>query len=191
MTGKSLARYFYVFPAEAARYGVAISPEGCPIWPAGDLKFEQAIRQWKRFEFQLTRSATGEPPADFVSDNLGLEICSMRLRGIIDTMKHESDEIAWYPILIRDTRGFRHQYWVLHIPTVADVIDPEHTVFNKANDPMSGVLKACISVRAVGQRRVFRIPWGATAWVVCESIRDAVVSNHCTGLELRKVLTSP
>lgn len=190
MNGGDKRKYFYMFRAN--RHGCAASPRDIPIWPVGDLPFEQVILQWKPFELTLKRMLKKKKnkdgvPADYVSSNLSLRICSSRLRAIVDALKNESDEVEWYPVYIKDEHGHRHEYFVLYLPKIAEVVDPQKTTYSADGSP----IRWCLSRGKVGERRVFRLSKYGISLVVSEEMKQAIVAAGCTGMTFGRVPTSP
>lgn len=118
-------------------------------------------------------------PTDYLANELGIRLCSSRLRDVIERGRAGADELQWLDAVVRDDRGSKIGYYVLHFPSVLDVLDPGETLF--ASDG-STVVRPAISLARAGAHAVFSYSRFGVAIVVAAEVRRAIVAAGCTGV---------
>jgi hypothetical protein len=137
------------------------------------------VERWATLELQVTSSE----PTDYLANNVGVRLCSARLRDAVELNRGADDELQWLEARVVDASGVEHEYFVLHLPLQPDVLDPQRTI--RAGGWF--VVKPVLSVVRVGSHRVLSFPGAATRLIVSETVKAAIVKEGCTGVDFSKV----
>lgn len=137
------------------------------------------VEGWVPLELEV-RSGV---PTDYLANNVGVRLCSERLKDALEQANSGADELQWLDATVLDAAGIGHRYYVLHFPTLPDVLDPERTITSRG----WFVVKPVIAESRVGQHRVFSFPGGTSRTVVTDQVREAVVRAGCTGVDFASV----
>ncbi|QLQ17016.1 MAG: hypothetical protein HZY73_16680 [Micropruina sp.] len=144
--------------------GLLAEPGRPDHWPPLDLTVDEGV------------------PTDYLANNLGVRLCSPRLRTILDQGAGPSDELQWLDAHVIDQHGSR-PYHVLHFPTVPDVLDRGHTIW--VDDEL--VVIPVIASGKVAHHRIFTIPGGGIRMIVANDVRLAIRAARCTGISFSRV----
>ena len=171
--------FFQMMYAEEEKYspaGVAYGPEdaGLFVVPRSGVP----VDRWRLLELALR---DGEF-TDYLANDMGVRLCSERLRACIEEVRRERDAVQWLEAGVSDTRQTR-QYHVLHFPI-------DYPVVNESKSIMAGpvVVKPVLLASGVRNRDIFALPNapGRTLFV-SETLKDAILEANCTGMGFTKV----
>ena len=148
--------------------------------PVGDGLLAEPGRpdHWPRLDLTVDEGV----PTDYLANNLGVRLCSPRLRAILDQAAGPADELQWLDARVIDEHGSR-PYHVLHFPTVPDVLDRERTIW--VDDEL--VVMPVIASGKVADHRIFTIPGGGGRIIVANDVRLAIRAARCTGITFSRV----
>jgi hypothetical protein len=118
-------------------------------------------------------------PTDYLANELGIRLCSAKLRDLIESARAEADELQWLDAVVHDDSGSHISYFVPHFPSALDVLDPDETLF--APDG-STVVRPAISLARADSHVVFSYSPFGVAMVVAAELRRAIVAAGCTGV---------
>ena len=118
-------------------------------------------------------------PTDFLANDLGIRLCSAKLRDIIETSRNDADHVQWLDAVVCDGNGSSADYFVPHFPSPFDVLDPDDTLF--AADGVT-VVRPLISLERAGLHTVFTYTPYGVAVVIAADVRRKIVSSACTGI---------
>lgn len=122
--------------------------------------------------------------SDYLANDAGVRLCSPLLRDIIDEKRGEKDHVQWLDALVINGAGGRHDYFVLHLETVPDVLDLDRSI--KASDQF--IVKPVVSrLRAEGHH-VFGFAGATTRLIVSRELKTAI-GRSCTGVDFAPVAT--
>jgi len=125
----------------------------------------------------------GGAPRDFLANNVGVRLCSDRLRTAIEGAKSGSDELQWLQAEVLDELGNTHTFHVLHFPRLPDVLDADRTIKSRG----WFVVKPVLARGRVGLHRVFSFPGGVTRTIVAKNVREAIEQAGCSGIDFAPV----
>lgn len=137
------------------------------------------VEDWKPLEVVVREGS----PADYLANNVGVRLCSKRLRTAIDAASADADQLQWLDAQVIDESGNVRTYYVLHFPTLPDVLDPDRTIKSRG----WFVVKPVIARSRVGTHRVFSFPGGTSRMIVAEDVRKAIEKAGCTGVDFAAV----
>jgi len=122
---------------------------------------------------------------DLQADNLGLKLCSERLRAAVESASVPEDGLEWLPVSITDpASGETRQYFALHaLHHRWEVLDPERSIMAAPDS----VVKAVLRREEASKYRVLVVPGGSFRFCVAEEVRKAVKKAKCTGVGFSKV----
>lgn len=149
-----------------------------------DIENGHWIKDWTPVSFVLPK----EQWNDYQSNNKAWQLCSERLRELLDTLKTPSDVIAWLDASITDPlTGETAAYHLLYFPEPLslDILDHKRSIFNPKN-VRSPVVKPCFNRETLQEHNVFTYMGGYTPWFVSSDIRNAAINAELTGLELSR-----
>lgn len=131
----------------------------------------------------LELSVRGGGPTDYLANNLGVRLCSSLLRGVLEQQRGPEDDLQWLPAIVIDETGTRRPYFVLHLTSHPDVLDPQRTIWAKG----SFVVKPVLSRQKVDGHRVFSFPGASIRLVIAEPVKTAIQRAACTGVDFATV----
>jgi hypothetical protein len=113
---------------------------------------------------------------DYLPNNLGIRLCSVRMRDLIDVHLAPGDSVQWLPAEVVDIYGTGHDYFVLHIPGDDDVLNGSRSI-------MAGdfVVKPVIDVDKVKGRHMFRLPEAMLTVFVSAELKRVLSEAAITG----------
>jgi hypothetical protein len=138
------------------------------------------VTQWDRLE--LTTESTAL--TDYLANDLGVRLCSLRMREVVDACVGEANDIQWLEAVVTDPTGCVVPYWVLHVAAHHDVLDPARTITARGG---RFVVKPVIDTGRAEGHRVFAFPGASTRLVVSGDVRDALQTARCTGIDFAPV----
>ncbi len=118
-------------------------------------------------------------PTDYLANELGIRLCSAKLRDLIERARADADELQWLGAVVHDESGSRIDYFVPHFPSTPDVLDPGETLITSDG---STVVRPAISLARAGSHVVFSYSRFGVAVVVAAELRRAIVAAGCTGV---------
>jgi hypothetical protein len=134
-------------------------------------------------EWVEARLLVDREPTDYLANDLGVRLCSARLRQVIDEAKGPDDVLQWLPVDVVGPHGRHATYYVLHLVTHPDVLDRQLSIVGR----QGFVVRPVIDLRRVAAHRVFGFPGANTRLIVAESVRRAIETRSCTGIEFATV----
>jgi hypothetical protein len=163
--------------------------EGAPVaYGADDAGRDQVLEEpgevadWLPVELEVR----GGDPTDYLANNIGMRLCSARLRDVVEQQRGDGDQLQWLEVQVVDESGVKHRYFVLHVPTHPDVLDPRRTIW--AGE--SFVVKPVLSRDKLQGLRVFSFAGATTRLVVADVVRRAILDAGCTGVDFAKAPVS-
>ena len=113
---------------------------------------------------------------DYLPNNLGVRLCSGRMRDVIDRNHGPRDEIQWLAAEVADVFERSHDYFVLHLPGAEDALDEKRSI-------MVGdvVVKPVIDAKKVTGRSLLRVPGASLTLFVSDAVRRALLKAGMTG----------
>lgn len=171
--------FFQMLFAEEEEYrpaGVAYGPEEADllVLPMSGI----VVGRWSPVELSLRDGGF----ADYLANNMGLHLCSEKLRNMIEHVRPESDCVQWLDAIVSDTHESR-EYHVLHFPV-------DYLVVNESKSIMAGpmVVKPVLLASAVADRHIFTLPSSPGGrLLVSERLKDAILEANCTGMGFTRV----
>jgi hypothetical protein len=137
------------------------------------------VEGWQSIDLETTE---GEP-TDYLANNIGVRLCSAHLRDILEQYRAADDQLQWLDVQVVDTLRVKRPYYVLHLQSHPDVLDPKRTITARGDF----VVKPVVSQSRVGDHRVFSFPGATTRLIVADVVRTAILDAGCTGLDFAKV----
>jgi len=134
-------------------------------------------------EWDVPELALPGRPSDYLANDLGLRLCSTRMRSVLDDSIGPDDRIQWLPAKVRDSSATSHDYWVLHMVDLPDVLDPHQSILARN----TFVVKPVVSADRVGSHKVFSFPGATTRLIIAESVKRSLEAAACTGVDFAKV----
>lgn len=137
------------------------------------------VEGWVPLEVEVR----GGAPTDYLANNVGVRLCSERLKEALEQASTGADEFQWLDAEVLDEAGTRHKYYVLHFPALPEVLDPERTITSRG----WFVVKPVVARSRVGQHCVFSFPGGTSRTVITDQVRKAIEQAGCTGVDFAPV----
>lgn len=166
--------YFFLSYADDEALGVGYAEEG---YEFDFLRENQSYKDWKPVTFTLRNGNY----ADYQANDLGWLLCSERLRAIIQQYASPCDTIQWLSAKVIGPESRQRPYHILHLPEGLDILHKRKTVF--AGEV---AIKPYLSLKAIGDHRVFRYRGSLFRPIVIADARDAIVAANCTGVYFYK-----
>jgi hypothetical protein len=166
-------RYFQFLFIEDDRLGVAFAPGD----RVRDDVFTKAtpIAEWSSIAFELRDGA----PADYQANDLGVRLCSEKLRRILDSKLAPNDSVQWLPARVRETAASpESEYFILHLPGTRDILDTRRSIF--ADD---FIVKAVLRSERLQRHSVVGLPSDSPRFFVSDEVRASVEEAGCSGAE--------
>ncbi|WP_027360160.1 imm11 family protein [Desulforegula conservatrix] len=158
-------------------YGVAYAaPDVDPfLLPISGTKIES----WSPLSLELR---DGEF-ADYLTNDLGVRLCSENLQKIIENNRSENDQLQWLEAIVSDVNGHCKKYFVLHFPE-------NYSVINKEKSIMAGdmIVKPVLNISIVKSHNIFTLPGEAGRTIfVSECLKKIIDKIKLSGLAFTKV----
>lgn len=138
---------------------------------------------WTPLPFSLTE---GEA-LDYLGNNVGVRLCSPKLRAIIERFSPPG-RIQWLEAPVSGEGTESVSYSILHFIENPDVIDWDASIVAGSN---RSIVKAVLLGDQLEGEDVFGFGTGTLRIVVSNRVRDAIVEAGCTGIEFSGVPVSP
>lgn len=147
--------------------------------PKRDRQLASASRigEWDVLELR----ADADDLVDYLPNNVGVRLCSPRMRSTIEASIGPSDQVQWLPANVSDRSEQTNPYFVLHLPGMLDFLDQAESVF--VGD---FVVKPVFSWAKVGGRNLLRVPDSTVTLIVTERVRHALLASECSGIDFEK-----
>jgi hypothetical protein len=115
--------------------------------------------------------------ADYLANDLGVRLCSQKLRKIIDEINTAQDFIQWLPVNVLNEGGAK-QYSILHFPVNVPVVNREKSLI--VGDML---VKAVLNKDVAEKLTIFTLPNepGRTIYV-SSSLKKLIEDSKCTGI---------
>ncbi|MGH2445065.1 MAG: imm11 family protein [Candidatus Limnocylindria bacterium] len=122
---------------------------------------------------------------DYLPNNLGVRLCSRRMRDLIDANLGPRDSVQWLPAEVIDIFGAGHDYFVLHMPGDDDVLNESHSIFSG-----DFVVKPVIEAEKVRGRQMFRLPEAMLTALVTRELQAKLADAAMTGVHFEAAPTA-
>jgi Immunity protein family (Imm11) len=132
---------------------------------------------------ELKLAVHGGQPTDYLANNVGARLCSVLLRDLLDQRRSSDDEVQWLDVEVVDQIGTKHNYYLLHLVSHPDVLDPQRTIRARGEF----VVKPVLSRARVGNHRVLSFPGATTRLIVADDVKRAIEGAACTGVDFEAV----
>jgi hypothetical protein len=175
-----LHRYYQLLfadDAEYAPYGVAYGPDGVSRI---DLVPENGIlvRDWQPLDLTLR----GGEYADYLANSVGLRLCSVKMRDVIEAAVSPNDVIQWLNANVY-YENQKRDYFAIHFPMDFPVINKkESTYFNDS------LIRPVLAKDGVHERQIFGIPGalGLTTYI-SEKLKRMIMATRLAGMSFSEV----
>ena len=137
------------------------------------------VDEWSGLELRLPSGGL----TDYLANDVGVRLCSLRLRDLIESHRSATDEVQWLQAQVLDSSGQGHPYFVLHFVSHPDVLDRERTI--TARDDF--VVKAVLDRNRVAGHNVFAFPGAEIRVIVSGVLRHAILAAGCTGVDFSEL----
>lgn len=136
------------------------------------------VEDWQPLELDLEDQVS----TDYLANDIGIRLCSPRLRAVLDSKRGAKDQLQWLAALVRDRQGAR-EYSILHFPDLPDVLDPQRTI--KARGWF--VVKPVIALNSTDGHTVFSFAGAKTRVIVSDTVRRAIIEAECSGVDFSPI----
>jgi hypothetical protein len=140
------------------------------------------VRRWTALELVVRTTDL----TDYLPNNVGVRLCSRRLRDVLDLRRSGEDEVQWLEAVVVDASGRTHDYYVLHLPSHPDVLDEARTI----RVGRDFVVKPVISRGQARNHCVFSFPGAAIRLIVADEVKVAIERARCTGVTFEAVASA-
>jgi hypothetical protein len=172
-----MMKYFYLSGVDNSKFGVAIAPKDIDLFL---LPAQGEVQGWKIFEMRHTTGLF----VDYMANDLGLRLCSPKLRKIIDETTGTSDIRQWLEVKIKyDDRMI--SYFILHFPDGFVKLNRKKTVYG----PMETIIKAVFDGNEASLRTLFTYKGSSTQILaISEVLQKKIIDSECVGIEFEPAL---
>ena len=176
--------FYSVFHAEADGFGVALSDD--EVDRVSLLRDRGVVTEWTPVEFCIQHGEWEGRAGDFVNNDLGWRLCSLRMKDLLDGLLSDSDKIQWLPSFVTDLSGQRTKHYVLHFPETPDILnlDPDQTIYDEESEVL---IFPCISLEKAAGYRIFNIRGLEIATVVHASVKEAIEDAGMEGIDFHSI----
>ena len=121
-------------------------------------------------------------PADYLVNDAVVRLCSPRLRSVIDTVGGEVGDLQWLDASVATSTGEVLRYFVLHFPSLPDVLDRGQTLTNGPH-----VVRPVVSLTRAAGYHILGFNPGGIRTIVSAELKRAIVEVGCTGVGFENV----
>jgi len=118
---------------------------------------------------------------DYLVNNVGVRLCSSRMRDIIDRNLGPRDEVQWLEAEVTDISGTSHDYYVLHLIGGDGAVDEKRSIMVR-----DFVVKPVIDITKTVGRNLLTLPGGAVRFFVSDDVRGALLDAGITGVSFHQ-----
>ena len=116
---------------------------------------------------------------DYLPSNIGLRLCSARLKDAIDSAANNPQHLEWLPApVVASETGATHPYAVLHLTEILDVLNTNESVMARQDFVLTPVLDSS----KLNGESIFIFSGGDQRVVVSAGVRRAIMEAECTGV---------
>ena len=172
---------YYCLDVKGRTYGVAYVPEDTPFSP---LPRTGRVEDWETMVLMLKEGDY----SDYLANDRPFDLCSPKLRDVLDNTKSEYDELQWLRAIVRKESGEEREYYILHLPQGYDVLDKEKTVYLSAVDKLhNNPIKPVISRKLAEKHHVFKFEGASSIRLsVSERVKKAIQDAKCEGIRFER-----
>ena len=179
-----MSEYFqvlYVEDEQYAPFGVAYAPEDTDLFLI-PISGEKVIT-WSSINLALRDGDF----ADYLANDLGARLCSLKLKNIIEKNLSQIDEVQWLESTVVNSSGLEKKYYILHFPVDYEVIDRNKSII--VNEEF--IVKGVLDYSAVQGHHIFTYPNEAGRRLfVNKDLKKVIEDNKCTGISFFKMTIS-
>ena len=124
----------------------------------------------------------GGDPQDYLANDLGLRLCSSRMREVVESGVGEESPIQWLPVKVKDGAGANHVYWALRVVHMPDVLDSKRSIVVRG----TFVVKPVLARERSAGKQIISFPGATTRLIVSGELRDSLLES-CTGVDFSPV----
>jgi hypothetical protein len=117
-------------------------------------------------------------PTDYLANDAGFRLCSAKLKETISNNLSSDDDVQWLAAKVVGPQDGEFEYFVLHFPSLPEVLDPKHTLFGEGES----VIRPVIAAERAGSRNIFVYSRYAVGPVISSRMRRAIVAADCSGI---------
>lgn len=128
---------------------------------------------------ELTVQVDARGPTDYLANDVGVRLCSDRMRDVIERHRTERDDLQWLGARVQAEGGGIVDYHVLHFPSTPDVLDVAATTYGPDGD---SVVRPVVSSTKAQGRSIFTYERYAVGPIISAELRDDLGAHHCTGI---------
>jgi len=136
------------------------------------------VRDWSTPRLEVE----SDELVDYHPNDLGMRLCSPRMRDVIDAGSGPKDDLQWLPAEVVDIFGTAHDYFILHLPGDDDVLNKVRSILVGEDS----VVKPVLSAEKVEGRQLLRCPGAALTWFVSTDLRRKLEAAGITGVHFEK-----
>jgi hypothetical protein len=136
------------------------------------------VTDWEPLRFELDEGAV----VDYLANTFAYRLCSERLRDVLEGGRGAPDVVQWLSAIVVDQRGRELPYWVLHFPTVPQVL-------NRSRSLLAGpmVVKAVLDRQLIDGHRLLTLPKDLTTLMLADQVKSAIEAAGCTGMKFSPI----
>lgn len=169
---RNVMNYYYLSVKETKIYGIAYVSKGTDLFPLPEAGL---VDVWDTMLLTLKDG----PFSDYIANDRCFNLCSRKLRDVIDKSKSGYDELQWLPAKVRSEEGEQREYFIMHLPRQYDVLDRERTVYG----PQNTIIKPVISRRLAEKHDVFTFIGGSSVRLfISERVKKNIQTAKCKGV---------
>lgn len=159
-----------------AQFGVAYGPPDEEDFWAPEVG--EKVNDWKCLKLKMSEGEF----ADYLANDLGLRLCSERLKRVLVPFCKENQHVIWLPVEVVNARGQLQCYYALHFLKGLKALDSQKSVLV---DDL--VVKPVFRSEFDLDSMIFGLPkQGGTLWFVSADVKIQIEAEGITGLAFSK-----
>jgi hypothetical protein len=174
-------KYFFVWGRNDPKSAVAYAPE--------HLEIHSEIKEVKERKGSPVFTINDGELRDYLPDNIGWQLCSAKIKAIIDAYRLNDDTFEWYPITIK--RGDEEsQYYALWFPSMPEILDPNETSYLPLPRGGKYVRRAAFRANILEKMSIAALEENSRRWIVASDVKEAIKQAGCTGISFEEAYVS-
>ena len=171
--------YWLVGHDNEGRYGVAEGDELLAASLTVRLEPQAWMRDWEPIDIELVEGEF----TDYLETHLPLRLCSVRMRGLINTFRAIPDRLQWLPVRVHQGEETR-DYAALHLLRSPSWLDAGHSRYKDGE-----LIRPVVNRELAGGRRVLAPLHDIVTWFVDDELVEEMEESRMTGIVFYEVET--
>jgi hypothetical protein len=142
---------------------------------------ENQLANLRTIEFN---TADNKRLSDYIMNSLTWNLCSQKLKNIIDKYNNDGQAVEWYEVSIFHM-DHKYGYYIPIVKDFLDALDIDKSTFSNVNSKI--LIKPVFKYSVLNSKEIFTHKEFSRRIYVSKKLHDHIRKEHCTGVAFGKV----